>query len=111
LTVPSGRYRSRFSIVASRGFRNHKPDFNYDFHVSFTPEELAAGRAYYNYVYTNPDLAEQSGDSVFCKDEAGQIFHTYSSFARGGEEFLGIYPVSRRHAERPQRKRSLPYAG
>jgi predicted dithiol-disulfide oxidoreductase (DUF899 family) len=32
-----------------------------------------------------------SGDSIFFKDEAGQIFHTYSTFGRGGEEFLGIY--------------------
>jgi predicted dithiol-disulfide oxidoreductase (DUF899 family) len=70
---------------------SYNSDFNYDFHVSFTPEELAAGRAYYNYIYTNPGLTDLSGDSAFFKDETGQIFHTYSTFGRGGEEFLGIY--------------------
>jgi predicted dithiol-disulfide oxidoreductase (DUF899 family) len=70
---------------------SHGSDFNYDFHVSFKPEELAAGRAFYNYEYGNPGLEDLSGDSVFVKDEAGQIFHTYSTYGRGGEEFLGIY--------------------
>jgi predicted dithiol-disulfide oxidoreductase (DUF899 family) len=69
---------------------SHGSDFNYDFHVSFTPEALAAGRAFYNYEYGNPRLEDLSGDSVFLKDEAGQIFHTYSTYGRGGEEFLGI---------------------
>ena len=66
-------------------------DFNYDFNVSFTPEQVAAGRAFYNYEYVNPWLEDRSGDSVFVKDDAGQIFHTYSTFGRGGEEFLGAY--------------------
>lgn len=66
-------------------------DFNYDFNVSFTPAQIAAGRAFYNYEYVNPGLEDRSGDSVFFKDEAGQIFHTYSTFGRGGEEFLGTY--------------------
>ena len=39
--------------------------------------------------YVNPGLADRSGDSVFVKDDAGQIFHTYSTYGRGGEEFLG----------------------
>src|ERR1700738_5239410 len=76
----------RFTWVSS-----HDNDFNYDFNVSFTPEELAAGSAYFNYRQTNPGLADLSGDSVFYKDDAGQIFHTYSTFGRGGEEFLGAY--------------------
>ena len=70
---------------------SHGSDFNYDFHVSFKTETLAAGRAFYNYEYGNPGLEDLSGDSVFLKDEAGQIFHTYSTYGRGGEEFLGIY--------------------
>jgi predicted dithiol-disulfide oxidoreductase (DUF899 family) len=70
---------------------SHGSDFNYDFHVSFKPEALAAGGAFYNYEYGNPGLEDRSGDSVFLKDEAGQIFHTYSTYGRGGEEFLGIY--------------------
>src|SRR5262249_42144230 len=76
----------RFRWVSS-----YDSDFNYDFHVSFTPEEIAAGRAYYNYHYTNPGLEDLSGDSVFLKDDAGQVFHTYSTYGRGGEEFLGAY--------------------
>ena len=76
----------RFTWVSS-----YASDFNYDFNVSFTPEEIASGSAYYNYRHTNPGLADLSGDSVFFKDESGTIFHTYSTFGRGGEEFLGIY--------------------
>lgn len=76
----------RFPWVSS-----YRSDFNYDFHVSFTPEEVAAGRAFYNYEYENPGLEDRSGDSVFFKDDSGQIFHTYSTYGRGGEEFLGIY--------------------
>jgi predicted dithiol-disulfide oxidoreductase (DUF899 family) len=66
-------------------------DFNYDFHVSFTPEEIASGNADYNYRKGAQVIDEMSGRSVFCKDESGQIFHTYSSFARGGEMFLNAY--------------------
>jgi predicted dithiol-disulfide oxidoreductase (DUF899 family) len=76
----------RFTWVSS-----FNSDFNSDFNVSFTPEEIAARRTYYNYRYTDPGLADLSGDSVFFKDDAGTIFHTYSTFGRGGEEFLGAY--------------------
>ena len=76
----------RFRWVSS-----YNNDFNYDYNVSFTPEQIAADRAYYNYEYVNPGLEDRSGDSIFFKDEAGRIFHTYSTFGRGGEEFLGIY--------------------
>jgi len=65
--------------------------FNYDFHVSFTKEELAAGRAYYNYRTGPVPLEDLSGRSVFYKDASGDIFHTYSSFARGGDMLLGVY--------------------
>jgi predicted dithiol-disulfide oxidoreductase (DUF899 family) len=55
-------------------------DFNYDFNVSFRPEDVAAGRALYNFQQA-PEWAvgieDLSGDSVFYKDESGQIFHTY----------------------------------
>lgn len=79
----------RFPWVSS--YRN---DFNYDFGVSFTPEAVASGRALYNFGPA-PEWAagieDLSGDSVFYKDAAGRIFHTYSSYSRGGEQFLGIY--------------------
>jgi predicted dithiol-disulfide oxidoreductase (DUF899 family) len=76
----------RFTWVSS-----YRSDFNYDFNVSFRPEDVAAGRAYYNYQYTSPGLEDLSADSVFFKDDAGAIFHTYSTYGRGGEEFLGAY--------------------
>jgi predicted dithiol-disulfide oxidoreductase (DUF899 family) len=76
----------RFTWVSS-----YNSDFNYDFNVSFTPEQIATGSAFYNYARTNPGLEDLSGRSVFFKDEAGQVFHTYSSFARGGDDFLGTY--------------------
>jgi len=66
-------------------------DFNFDFGVSFTPEQIARGEAFYNYRKTGQVADEMSGRSVFYKDVAGDIFHTYSSFARGGEMFLGSY--------------------
>lgn len=66
-------------------------DFNYDFNVSFTPKEVAEKNAYYNYRHTDPGLEDLSGESVFYKNDNGQIFHTYSAFSRGGEQFLGIY--------------------
>jgi len=78
----------RFRWVSS-----YNSDFNYDFNVSFTPEQIARGCAFYNYAYVHPGLEDRSGDSVFFKDEAGQIFHTYSTFGRGGEEFLGTYRI------------------
>lgn len=65
--------------------------FNYDFNVSFTPEEIASGRAFYNYRHTDPGLEDLSGNSVFYRNEAGEIFHTYSAYGRGGEEVLGAY--------------------
>jgi len=68
-------------------------DFNYDFGVSFKPEVMATGRAFYNYQYCNPGIEDLSGYSSFYKDGAGDIFHTFSVFARGGEDFLGIYRI------------------
>jgi predicted dithiol-disulfide oxidoreductase (DUF899 family) len=66
-------------------------DFNYDFHVSFQDAEVALGKAYYNYEVRDVGIDELSGRSVFYKDSPGDIFHTYSSYGRGGEMFLGTY--------------------
>ena len=49
-------------------------------------------------------LDELPGVSVFYKDENGGIFHTYSSYARGGDILIGVYNLSRPHAERPERE-------
>jgi predicted dithiol-disulfide oxidoreductase (DUF899 family) len=65
-------------------------DFNYDFHVAFRPQDLENGTATYNYEpIENPGVEDLPGLSVFYRDEAGAIFHTYSTYARGGEELLG----------------------
>ena len=66
-------------------------DFNYDLNASFTPEQLATGTAFYNYRTGPVPLEDLSGLSVFYKDTDGGIYHTYSSFGRGGEERLGTY--------------------
>ncbi len=75
-----------FDWVSSGG-----SDFNYDFDVSFTPEQIAQGKATYNYQETAVPLEDLSGFSVFYKSETGEIFHTYSTFGRGAEEVLGSY--------------------
>lgn len=66
-------------------------DFNYDFNVSFTAEQVAAGHAYSNFA-DRPVMGEEiSGLSVFYRDPAGSVLHTFSSFGRGSEELLGTY--------------------
>ncbi|ETW98875.1 MAG: hypothetical protein ETSY1_17100 [Candidatus Entotheonella factor] len=63
---------------------SYETDFNYDYHVSFTPQELESGEKYYNYQMGSQFSApEAPGVSVFYKDETGTIFHTYSCYARG----------------------------
>ena len=68
-------------------------EFNYDYGVSFRPEDMAAGRAYFNYAHGDPGIEDISGNSVFYKDASGAIFHTYSNYSRGGEDFMGIYRI------------------
>ncbi len=70
---------------------SHGSDFNHDFAVSFTPEERATGAVYYNYGMTAFPAEEAPGISVFYKDDAGEIFHTYSTFGRGVEVMMGAY--------------------
>ena len=70
---------------------SHGSDFNYDFNVSFTADEMSRGQGYYNYEMRPIPIDELSGRSVFYKDTNGDIFHTYSSFGRGGEDVLGTY--------------------
>ena len=70
-------------------------DFNFDYHVSFTKEELASGKVMYNYRETPSADAhdELPGLSAFFKDEDGTVYHTYSDYARGGEEALGTLMI------------------
>lgn len=58
-------------------------DFNFDYRVSFTEAELQAGKVDYNYRMNPWSMSEAPGISVFLKDDEGQIFHTYSTYARG----------------------------
>jgi predicted dithiol-disulfide oxidoreductase (DUF899 family) len=76
----------RFKWVSSFG-----SDFNYDYHVSFTPDEQASGKVEYNYTQTQFPSEEGPGLSVFAKDGAGNLFHTYSSYGRGLDILLGTY--------------------
>jgi predicted dithiol-disulfide oxidoreductase (DUF899 family) len=86
------RFRQRmgwqFKWVSSNG-----NDFNYDFHVSFTPEERAGGRVNYNYTRQPFPAEEAPGISLFYKNDAGEVFHTYSTFGRGVEVMMGTYQM------------------
>ena len=84
---------------------SHASDFNYDFKVSFTPEDRAAGTAIYNYGTPIRNGGEMFGLSVFVKDAAGDIHHTYSTYHRGTELLMGAFnwldlaPKGRNEAE------------
>jgi predicted dithiol-disulfide oxidoreductase (DUF899 family) len=67
-------------------------DFNHDFNVSFTPEEMK-GTVFYNYARRKFSSSEAPGISVFHKDGAGTIFHTYSCYARGLDAVNGAYQL------------------
>lgn len=75
-----------FKWVSSNG-----SDFNFDYHVSFTEADRAAGKVFYNFETADYMGEELPGYSVFAKDAAGDIFHTYSVFARGTELMGGVY--------------------
>lgn len=76
----------RFKWVSSYG-----SDFNHDYHVSFTKEEMANGKVSYNYGVSGFPSEEAPGTSVFYRDAAGAVFHTYSSYARGLDILIGAY--------------------
>ena len=86
----------RFKWVSSFG-----SDFNFDFHVSFTPEELKKKKALYNFKLQDPGVDEREGVSVFARDAKGRVFRTYSTFARGIEalnldyRYLDVVPKGR----------------
>ena len=76
----------QFKWVSSFG-----SDFNHDYHVSFTPEEMTTGTALYNYKNEGFGVEEAPGASVFYRDNAGHIFHTYSAYGRGLDILIGAY--------------------
>jgi predicted dithiol-disulfide oxidoreductase (DUF899 family) len=84
---------------------SHGSDFNYDFNVSFTPEQMRKGSGVYNY-RNGPTLCEdREGVSVFYRNGRGQVFHTYSCFARGLDmmntayQYLDLVPKGRDEAD------------
>src|SRR5262245_52959623 len=85
-----------FKWVSSGG-----SDFNFDYHVSFTPEEMAAKRAFYNYTMQDPQAREREGHSIFYKDHNAVVFHTYSCYHRGNDKlnvhyhYLDLVPKGR----------------
>jgi predicted dithiol-disulfide oxidoreductase (DUF899 family) len=83
-------YKSRmgwsFKWLSSGG-----TDFNFDFNVSFTPEEVSRKRAFYNFVEQDPGTTDREAMSVFYKDRTGTVFHTYSAHARGIDLFNTAY--------------------
>ena len=68
----------RFRWVSS-----NQTDFNFDFYVSFTPQQIRTGKLFYNYENLEMDMDEREGVSTFYRDSRGQVYHTYSSYARG----------------------------
>lgn len=86
------RFRERmgwkFDWVSSHG-----SDFNHDFGVSFTPQEVASGAVDYNYGKRPFPSEEAPGVSVFFRSDAGEVFHTYSTYGRGVEVMMGAYQL------------------
>ena len=80
------RMRWKFRWVSSYG-----SEFNYDFGVSFTPEDVAKGEISYNFGRRSFALEELPGVSVFFKNDANEVFHTYSTYGRGVEVMMGTY--------------------
>lgn len=76
----------RFKWVSSG-----ETDFNYDFHASFKPEDIVKGTAIYNYAKLAMNMTDREGISVFYKDAKGDIYHTYSTYARGIDMVNGTY--------------------
>jgi predicted dithiol-disulfide oxidoreductase (DUF899 family) len=86
----------RFRQRMGWGFRwvsSFANDFNQDFDVSFTPQQTAAGEVYYNYMLQSFPREEAPGISVFYRNDAGEVFHTYSTYGRGVEVMMDAYTL------------------
>ena len=75
-----------FQWVSS--YDNH---FNFDYHVSFTPEELGKEEVFYNFTIQATGISEMPGVSIFLKNSKGHIYHTYSTYSRGLDVLNGAY--------------------
>lgn len=78
----------RFDWVSSHG-----SDFNHDFGVNFTQDEMSVGKVRYNYTMQPFPHEEAPGISVFYRDDAGDVFHTYSRYGRGVEAMMHAYAL------------------
>jgi predicted dithiol-disulfide oxidoreductase (DUF899 family) len=76
----------RFRWVSSFG-----SDFNFDYQVSFRPEQIATGTVLHNYQQRTTSMTELAGISAFCRDPAGTVYHTYSCYSRGLDMLNGAY--------------------
>ena len=76
-----------------RWVSSHGSDFNHDFGVHFTPDEMASGAVTYNYQRQPFAHEEAPGISTFFRDDAGTVFHTYSRYGRGVEVMMGTYQL------------------
>jgi len=74
-----------------RWYSSHGSNFNFDYGVSFTPEEMGKGEVFYNFRMQNFPVEEAHGISVFYRDEDGAIYHTYSCYQRGLDMLNGAY--------------------
>lgn len=72
---------------------SHGNNFNFDYHVSFSEEEMARGKVYYNYGLIDFPSEEAPGLSVFAKDANGTIYHTYSTYSRGLDQLISTYTL------------------
>jgi predicted dithiol-disulfide oxidoreductase (DUF899 family) len=81
---------------------------NYDYGVSFTPQQLESGAKLFNYSSLTPGMTDREGTSVFYKDEQGAVFHTYSTYARGIDmtntayHYIDLTPKGRDEGGTPQ---------
>jgi predicted dithiol-disulfide oxidoreductase (DUF899 family) len=98
VAVSRGPYSTLAAYQQRMGWRfpwwsSRDSDFNADFGVSFTSEQIAGGSAMYNFALQDPELSEREGVSVFYRDGAGRVFHTYSAYARGIDALNVAYQV------------------
>jgi len=81
-------------------------EYNYDYQASFHAEDIKRKKGFYNYQTFPINVTDREGISVFCKDETGAIFHTYSTYARGIDavnptyQFLDLTPKGRDESEK-----------
>jgi predicted dithiol-disulfide oxidoreductase (DUF899 family) len=81
-------------------------DFNFDYGVSFTPDEVAKKKAFFNYTVQNPSEPDREAIGVFYKAASGAVFHTYSAYARGIDmmntayHYLDLVPKGRDEGDR-----------